>query len=151
MNEFFTAIQPALASAVVTIVTAVIAALGAYAVKFIAAKRDEAVSRLGLLEYQRKYAAAEAAWKAVDEYFRITPTVVKTVESTLAKFRVEIKKVLPGISDAEIDALRLAVAGAVNAGREAVSPPVTETAPDTVSAANGGGEGVNAPDTTGAD
>ena len=151
MNEFFTAIQPALASAAVTIVTAVIAALGAYAVKFIAAKRDEAVSRLGLLEYQRKYAAAESAWKAVDEYFRITPTVVKTVETTMEKFRVEIKKVLPGISDTEIDALRMAVAGAVNAGREAISPPVTETAPDMVSAANGNVEGMNASDTTGAD
>jgi hypothetical protein len=69
----------------------------------------------------------------------------------MEKFRVEIKKVLPGISDTEIDALRMAVAGAVNAGREAISPPVAETAPDMISAANGNVEGMNASDTTGAD
>lgn len=131
MNEIINAVQPAVASAATLILTAVISAVGAKLVALINRRKEKVVAEIGAAEYNRKLGIAKQVWGAVDEYFRITPNVQKTVDTASGKFAEMLGKALPGITTDEIKQLQAVVAGEVNAGRAAVeasAPEVTATA-----------------------
>lgn len=131
MNEIINAVQPAVASAATLILTAVISAVGAKLVALINRRKEKVVAEIGTAEYNRKLGIAKQVWGAVDEYFRITPNVQKTVDTASGKFAEMLGKALPGITTDEIKQLQAVVAGEVNAGRAAVeasAPEVTATA-----------------------
>lgn len=157
--NFFEAIQPALLNAATVILTAFISVAAGMAAKFI-------YNKLGADKYDKLYKFALDAWRITDEYFRITPNVEKTVDSTFAKFKTTLLQFAPGLTDEQIDNFRLAIAGAVNEGREALAPakladgdkqPAQKTEapaaemPADATAQPAAVEGVNASDTTGAE
>lgn len=126
MNEIINAVQPAVASAATLILTAVISAVGAKLVALINRRKEKVVAEIGAAEYNRKLSIAKQVWGAVDEYFRITPEVEKTVDTASGKFAEMMFKALPGITADEIKQLQAVVAGEVNAGRAAVEAPAPE-------------------------
>ena len=126
MNEIINAVQPAVASAATLILTAVISAVGAKLVALINRHKEKVAAEIGAAEYNRKLSIAKQVWGAVDEYFRITPNVQKTVDTASGKFAEMICKALPGITIDEIKQLQAVVAGEVNAGRAALTATVPE-------------------------
>ena len=128
MNEIINAVQPAVASAATLILTAVISAVGAKLVALINRRKEKVVAEIGAAEYNRKLGIAKQVWGAVDEYFRITPNVQKTVDTASGKFAEMLGKALPGITTDEIKQMQAVVAGEVNAGRAAVEAPAPEVA-----------------------
>ena len=126
MNEIINAVQPAIASAATLILTAVISAVGAKLVALINRHKEKVAAEIGAAEYNRKLSIAKQIWGAVDEYFRITPEVQKTVDTASGKFAEMMCKALPGITIGEIKQLQAVVAGEVNAGRAALTATVPE-------------------------
>lgn len=126
MNEIINAVQPAVASAATLILTAVISAVGAKLVALISRRKEKVVAEIGAAEYNRKIGIAKQVWGAVDEYFRVTPAVTKTVDTAGGKFAEMLGKALPGITADEIKQLQAVVAGEVNAGRAALTAAVPE-------------------------
>jgi len=120
------AIIPVAVAALIAVLGAVISAVGDAGVQFIKQKKVALAGRIGMDTYNAHLAFAKSAWAIVDEHFRITPTVTKTIESAQEKFTEEIKKLAPSITDIEIDQLRQTVAGEVNKGREAITTGLTE-------------------------
>ena len=100
---------------------AVIKGVGDAAVSFIEKKKATVVAQIGADTYNQNLTVAEDVWNLVDEYFRITPTVTKTIEAAQEKFSEEIKKAIPDIMDDEIEQFRQAVAGEVNKGKAALT------------------------------
>lgn len=126
-----TAINTVMAAAVAALVAVVVAfvkAFGDAAVAYIKRKQDALVAKIGADTYQQDLAVARSVWGAVDEYFRITPTVTKTIAAAQAKFAEMIQRAIPGITDDEIEQLRQAVAGEVNKGRAALTASSTPQA-----------------------
>jgi hypothetical protein len=141
--NFFDAIQPALLNAATVILTAAISVAAGMVAKLI-------YSKLGAEKYNKLYNFALDAWRITDEYFRITPNVEKTVDSTFEKFKETLLHKAPGLTDQQINDFRLAIAGALNEGREALDPKKLGEAPD-ATAQPAAVKGVNASDTTGAE
>jgi len=126
MNEIINAVQPAVASAATLILTAVISAVGAKLVALINRRKEKVVAEIGTAEYNRKLGIAKQVWGAVDEYFRVTSNVQKTVDTASRKFAEMMYKALPGVTADEIKQLQAVVAGEVNAGRAALTAAVPE-------------------------
>ena len=126
-QQIWSAIAPILVTAAVAVLTAVITAIGNATVAFIRQKRDALIRKIGSDEYDRDLEFASQAWKMVDEFFRITPSVEKTVESTFVKFKEYMLAKVPGLTDAQLEDLRQTIAGEINEGREAITEPATTT------------------------
>jgi hypothetical protein len=126
-----TALNTVLAAAVAALAAVLVTAIKAFGdagVEYIRQKQKELQVKTGTERYNQNLAFAKSAWAIVDEYFRITPTIEKTIGAKQAKFAEEIRKLIPSVTDSEIEQLRQAVAGEVNKGREALAAPAAEQA-----------------------
>jgi hypothetical protein len=100
-----------------------IKAFGDVGIAYVQRKKDALIAKIGADTYDHDLTAARFVWGAVDEKFRITPTLEKTIANKQAEFATMIQKAIPGITDDEIEQLRQAVAGEVNKGREVLTAP----------------------------
>ena len=121
VQQVINAIVPVAITALVAVLVAGVKALGDAGVELINRKKEAVVAKIGADTYNQRLAVARQMWGAVDEEFRITPTLEKTIENKQKLFAEKIKKAIPGITDSEIEQLRQAVAGEVNKGREALT------------------------------
>jgi hypothetical protein len=128
------AVEPTVVTAAVAVVGAVITAGGAAAVKFIQQKIAALQVKIGADTYNQNLTVAKGIWNTVDEYFRITANVTKTVETAQAKFAELMKKALPDLTDSEIAQLRQTVAGEVNKGKAALTAKADGTSAATATA-----------------
>lgn len=115
-------------SALVVVLVAAIKAFGDAAVEYISEKVKAVQLKRGVDKYNQDLAFARQAWNITDEYFRITPTVEKTFAAKQAYFAEQLKKLIPGLTDDELEQLRQAIAGEVNKGKAAVTSPATPNA-----------------------
>jgi hypothetical protein len=161
IQQIINAVVPVVITAAVAVLVAGIKAVGDAAVAYISRKKDAVVAQIGAATYNHNLTIARSIWGAVDEEFRITPTLEKTITAKQELFATKIQKAIPGITEDEIVQLRQAVAGEVNKGREALTAAATSaqsaavgtvTAPTTPAqqATVQPGSGVVAPATTGA-
>ena len=107
-------------TALVGVAVVAIKALGEAGVELIQRKKDAIVTKIGADTYNHRLTVAKSIYGAVDEEFRITPTLDKTIVNKQAMFDEKIKKAIPSITDDEIEQLRQAVAGEVNKGKAAI-------------------------------
>lgn len=121
IQQIVNTVVPVAVAALVAVLVAVIKAVGDAAVSFIGKKKEALEAQIGAATYTQRLAFARQAWGIVDEYFRITPAVTKTVDTAQAKFAEVLKKMVPSLTDEEIAQLRQAVAGEVNKGKTAVT------------------------------
>jgi hypothetical protein len=133
-QQIINAVVPVAVTALVAVVVAIVKAVGDAAISFAQKQMAALEVKIGADTYNQKLTFAQQAWNMVDEYFRITPAVTKTIEAAQSLFAVEIKKFIPDISDGEIAQLRQAVAGEVNKGRATITASATDTAPATPTA-----------------
>ena len=120
VQQIINAIVPVAITAIVAILVAAIKALGDAGVAYIQKKKDAVVAKIGTDTYEHNLSVARSIWNIVDEEFRITPTLDKTIVNKQAMFDEKIKKAIPNITDDEIAQLRQAVAGEVNKGKAAI-------------------------------
>lgn len=125
-QQFLSQVEPAVVSAALAIITAVITAAGSAAVQFIGAKKAAVVQKIGADAYNQKLTLARQAWAMVDETFRITPALTKSIAAKQEAFAAELQKLVPGVTATEIEQFRQIVAGEVNAGREALTAPAVD-------------------------
>ena len=123
-QQIVNAVVPVVVAGAVAVAVAVVKAVGSATVAYIGKKKEEVVKKIGANEYNRNLTFSEQAWGMVDEYFRITPNVKKTVDSTSTKFKEFLLAKVPGLTDAEIKDFQQTIAGEVNAGRKAITDPV---------------------------
>jgi len=121
LQQIINAVVPVAVTALIAVLVAIIKALGDAGVQFIQRKKDALEVKIGADAYNQNLTFAKAAWAIVDEKFRITPTLEKTVEAKQKEFTAQLEKLIPGITDDEIEQLRQAVAGEVNKGRAAIT------------------------------
>lgn len=120
MQEIVNQIVPAAVTAVFAVLVAVIKAVGDAMIKLIEKKKEEAESKIGVAKYHQRLEIAREIWGLVDETFRISPQLEKTVQAKQQEFSKQIKKIIPAITDEEIATLRQVVAGEINKGRGAL-------------------------------
>lgn len=139
-------IVPILATALFGVITVIVKGIGDVIIAYFSRKEKALIAKIGADTYDHDLAVARSIWGVVDEEFRITPTLEKTIANKQAEFAAKIQKAIPGITDDEIEQLRQAVAGEVNKGRKALTAPAV-SAPQTAAQPE---SGAVASDTTGA-
>lgn len=125
-QEALNTIGTAALTALVSVGVVAIKALGDAAVKYISEKAAAVKAKAGADKWNHWMNLARAAWNAVDEEFRITPTLESTISAKQKLFDEALKQEIPEITDAQIEQLRQAVAGEVNKGRAAICGQVTD-------------------------
>jgi hypothetical protein len=123
LQTIINSVVPVAVTALVGVLVAVIKAIGNVGVEFINQKIKALQVSTGADTYNKNLAFAKAAYAIVDENFRITPELTKTVAAAQAAFAVEIKKFIPAITDEQIEQLRQAVAGEINQGKADIVAP----------------------------
>jgi len=120
---------PILVTAAVSILVAIITAVGTAAFKLIVEKIKAVKVKVGADKFDAWLKAAKATYLLVDEKFRITPALTKTFESAQAMFTVEFKKIYPAITDEQIETVRQAIAGEINKGKADIVAEIEPTTP----------------------
>ena len=126
-QQILNAIIPVAMTFILAIIAIVIKELGGAGVNFLIQKKEQITTKIGIDKYNSLLVFAEKVWLLVDEYFRITPNVIKTIDNAQLKFKQEILKKFPQLTDAEIDQIRQIIAGEINAGREVITSPATKS------------------------
>lgn len=89
-------------------------------VKLAEAKLEKAGVDTVILKNQNYFTEAKKIWDAIDENTRISKTIEEKLISKIDQFNAAILEKFPELSQKDIDNLRQAIGGAVNAGKEAV-------------------------------
>lgn len=113
-------ILTAVAAAGVTVLVAVIKAFGDAGIQFVQTKAAAIEAKAGQDKWNFWITLAKQAWNITEENTRIIPTAEQTIAAKQAEFAVQLKKLIPEITDDEIEQLRQAVAGEVNKGKAAI-------------------------------
>lgn len=121
-NQVISILYPAL----LTILTGVAAYLGKEIVKIVPKIIEFVVAKIGLTNYQKTKAIAWDIWNIVEEQFRLNSIIGDTVQAKVTMFETLIKQKIPGITDAEIEAFRQAIAGEFNKDKPAVIKEITD-------------------------
>lgn len=125
-QEALNTIGTAALTALVGVGVVAIKALGDAAVKYITEKAAAVKAKAGADKWNHWMDLARQTFAAVDEEFRITPTLESTISAKQKLFDETLKQAIPEITDAQIEQLRQAVAGEVNKGRAAICGQVTD-------------------------
>ncbi|MFL0245539.1 hypothetical protein [Candidatus Clostridium stratigraminis] len=107
-------IMQILSPALNAILIAILGIIGREVVKVVPKVIDLIVAKIGLTNYQKTKAIAWDVWNVVEEHFRINEIIGDTIQAKVTMFQSLIKQKIPGITDADIDAFRQAVAGEFN-------------------------------------
>jgi hypothetical protein len=102
------------------IIVAILGYLGKEVVKVLPKVIEFIVAKIGLTNYQKTKAIAWDVWNVVEEHFRINEIIDDTVQTKVTMFQTLIKQKIPGITDAEIETVRQAIAGEFNKDKPAV-------------------------------
>lgn len=124
LTELAGQIVPIVATALVGIIVAIIKVLGDVAIDALKSFKQYIVAKIDVEKYNEELQVAKNVFFIVDEYFKISPNIEKTIELAQAKFEEEILKKLPYLTKDEIEHLRQAIAGEVNKGKDVIVTPV---------------------------
>lgn len=117
---------PILLTAGSAILVYIIKILGEKAVEFLVEKLKGAKIKTKSDDWDMMLKFGKSVWGIVDERFRIDSTIEKTIDNKQKLFADEIKKLIPQITDSEIESIRQAVAGIVNEGRTDIKDTIEE-------------------------
>ena len=123
VSSLINQVGPVVIGGVVAFLIKEIVPVGDAAIDLFNKKKDAVANQIGIDKYNANLSIAKNIWNMVDEEFRITPTLTKTIESAQVMFADKILKVIPGLTQDEIDHLRQAAAGEVNKGKDAITAP----------------------------
>lgn len=126
MTELLNQIIPLLITCIIGVLAVVIKGVGDVAIKFILAKRDETIEKIGRIEYEKRLATALDIWGIVDEHFRINNLIEHTIDDKTNLFNEMLLDRIPSLTQADLDYLRQTIAGQINSGREALKAPQEE-------------------------
>lgn len=149
VQQIINGVVPVVVAGAVAVLTAIIKAVGGAVVEFVGTKTAAIKAKAGAEKWANWLTLGKQAWNIVDEEFRITPTLEKTFAAKQSEFAVQLKKLIPEISDEQIEQIRQAIAGEVNAGKAAVEAAAADADGD-VLAGSASGSGASASGTTGA-
>jgi len=122
MNEFLSIFYPVL----YTFLLGFLAFIGKEVVKLVPKVISYVVAKTGLTNYMKTKDVAWDIWNVIEEHFRISQIVGDTVDAKVTMFESLIKQKLPNITDADIELVRQAVAGEVNANKPIIVKAINE-------------------------
>jgi len=122
MENFLEQIIPILLTAILGILAVVIKSVGDVTIKYLNAKKEEAIARLGLEEYHKRLETASDIWGVVDEHFRIYDSVAYEIDDKINLFNKLLLERIPSLEQSDLDYLRQTIAGQINQGKDALYP-----------------------------
>lgn len=124
MNTLSNQVLTIVIQAIIAVLGVVISTIGVIAIKYVQAKRDEIITKIGKAQYEQDKSYAVDAWNFVEEHFRISGLVMPTITEKIALFEKELLNKVPGLTQTELDSLRLSLGGEINKGKVALTSPI---------------------------
>lgn len=121
LNQIINVVMPVAITGIVAVLAAILKVIGDNVVSYIGAKKNAIVAQVGIDTYNSNLKKAKDIWGLVDEEFRITPTLEKTIEAKQGMFDNLLKAKIPSLTDDEINTLRQTIAGEINKGKAVIT------------------------------
>ncbi len=113
-------IAPIGATAITAILVVIIKTIGGATVEVLAQKKEQIEQAIKANGHEQDLQIAKEVWNIVEEKFRITENAETLLSSKADEFNKLLLQKIPGLSQQNIDDLRQAIAGEINAGKAAV-------------------------------
>lgn len=113
-------IAPIVATSVVGILVIIIKTVGSAVVEVLAKKKEQIEQVIKANGHEEELKTAKEVWNIIEEKFRITENTEILLSSKSDEFNKLLLQKIPGLSQQNIDDLRQAIAGEINAGKEAI-------------------------------
>lgn len=119
-------IVPIIATAVVSILAAVIKQVGDAAIELLAVKKRESEIKIKASGHEADMQAAKEVWNIVEEKFRITENAAQFLSSKEEEFDKLLLQRIPGLSQQNLYELRQAIAGEYNKGKKQLTQEIKQ-------------------------
>lgn len=130
LQQIINGVVPTLITAIIAVLVAIIKSVGDAVIpvitQYINQKKDLVIQQKGIEKYNSELQIGRQVWGIVEEYFRVNG-IDKTIEDAQTKFKEEILKKIPYLTDDEIKFIEQAIAGEINKGKEAINTTTTTT------------------------
>lgn len=113
-------IAPIATTAIVAILVTLIKAVGSAVIEVLGKKKEQIDQAIRVSGHEDDLQAAKEVWNIVEEKFRITENIQTLLGSKADEFNKLLLQRIPGLSQQNLDDLRQAIAGEVNATKAAV-------------------------------
>lgn len=120
VQQIVNALVPVIITAIVGVLVAAIKSIGDAGIAYFNEKAAAVKAKAGQEKWEHWMNLGRQAWNITEENTRIVPTLEKTIAAKQAEFAVQIKRLIPGITDEQIEQIRQAIAGEVNKGKAAI-------------------------------
>lgn len=107
-------IAPILATAIVSILVAIIKKVGDALIELLITKKKEVELRITSNGHETELNTAKEVWNIIEERFRITENCTSALASKADEFNKLLLSKIPGLTQSDLDYLRQAVAGEIN-------------------------------------
>lgn len=107
-------IAPIITTAVVSVLVFIIKKVGDAVIELLVTKKKEVEQRIVSSGHEKELNTAKEVWNIVEEKFRITENCADVLGSKSDEFDRLLLSKIPGLTQADLDYLRQAVAGEVN-------------------------------------
>lgn len=126
LQQIINGVVPTLITAIIAVLVAIIKSVGDAVIQYMNQKKDLVIQQKGIEKYNSELQIGRQVWGIVEEYFRVNG-IDKTIEDAQTKFKEEILKKIPYLTDDEIKFIEQAIAGEINKGKEAINTTTTTT------------------------
>lgn len=120
LQQIFNEVTPVLATVISAILIVIIKKVGDAAVDYISEKKKYVIANTTQQERDNLISIGKCVWNIVEEHFRLSDTVTEFAETKIDMFNRLLLKKVPGLTQAQIDSVRQAIAGEVNKGKEVI-------------------------------
>lgn len=120
-------IAPIAATAIVTILVAIIKQVGSVAIELLVIKKKESEQKIKASGHEAELNAAKEVWNIIEERFRITENATQILNSKADEFDKVLLQRIPGLSAQNLDDLRQSIAGEYNKGKVDLTQGTTQS------------------------
>ncbi len=113
-------VVPVASTAIVAILVALIKVVGGATIEVLAKKKEEIEQKIKATGHEEELKTAKEVWDIIEEKYRITENAAQVLGSKSNEFDKLLLKRVPGLSQENLNDLRQAIAGQVNAGKQAI-------------------------------
>jgi Na+-transporting methylmalonyl-CoA/oxaloacetate decarboxylase gamma subunit len=149
IQQAVNAAVPALITVLSGFLVVIIKGVGDVVISFFTEKAKAVKAKAGQEKWDFWTGLARQAWNITEEDTRVIPTLEKTFAAKQAQFAVQIRKMIPEITDEQIEVLRQAIAGEVNKGKANIVAQFADSGETDIPAGAASGIGAVAPITSG--
>ncbi|WP_297632141.1 hypothetical protein [uncultured Clostridium sp.] len=121
-KDILNQILPLIITGIVAILTCFIKIIGTHIISYLDKKEELLEHQIGIVKFEKELSIGKMVWNVVEENFRTFNLQDNKINKS-DMFSEEIHKLLPELSEAQIETIRQGISGEINLGKRVLINP----------------------------